>query len=185
MPLIRINCPQNSFTAEQKAKLAPLLIAMPSCGRRLTLSPRLERRARFACLSTLCVFNEIATDNWSPGGNVDLHTKRPFWVVELFADAGFFNQKRRDDAQLAVGKAFVAVLGDDGSYLDWGGQHIAPAYLQGLYCLMMEIPEGSWGAFGRTLSTMEIAAIAGTDKNADRFIELKENTAKLKAARVS
>jgi len=32
---------------------------------------------------------------------------------------------------------------------------------------------------------MEIAAIAGTDKNADRFNELKENTAKLKAARVS
>jgi len=26
VPLIRINCPQNSFTAEQKAKLAPLLI---------------------------------------------------------------------------------------------------------------------------------------------------------------
>ena len=26
MPLIRINCPENSLTAEQKAKLAPLLI---------------------------------------------------------------------------------------------------------------------------------------------------------------
>jgi phenylpyruvate tautomerase PptA (4-oxalocrotonate tautomerase family) len=178
MPLIRINCPQNSFTAEQKAKLAPLLIDA-------LMRQEVDPVTPAGKEGTLCVFNEIATDNWSPGGNVDLHTKRPFWVVELFADAGFFNQKRRDDAQLAVGKAFVAVLGDDGSHLDWGGQHIAPAYLQGLYCLMMEIPEGSWGAFGRTLSTMEIAAIAGTDKNADRFIELKENTAKLKAARVS
>jgi len=32
---------------------------------------------------------------------------------------------------------------------------------------------------------MDIAAIAGTDKNAARFKELQENTAKLKLARVS
>ena len=61
----------------------------------------------------------------------------------MYADAGFFNQKRRDAAQLAVGKAFVTVLGDDGSSVDLPGQHIAPAYLKGLYCLMLEIPEGS------------------------------------------
>ena len=50
---------------------------------------------------------------------------------------------------------------------------------------MIEIPEGSWGAFGHTVSAMDIAAIAGTDKNAARFKELQENTAKLKLARVS
>jgi hypothetical protein len=105
--------------------------------------------------------------------------------VELFADAGFFNQKRRDAAQPGVGKAFVTVLGDDGSRLVWGGQHVAPAYLKGLYCLMIEIPVGSWGSFGHTLSAMDIAAIAGRDKNAGRFKELQENTAKLMAARVS
>ena len=50
---------------------------------------------------------------------------------------------------------------------------------------MLEIPEGSWGAAGRTVSALEIAAIAGTAKNAERYKELQENTAKLKAARVS
>ena len=50
---------------------------------------------------------------------------------------------------------------------------------------MIEIPEGSWGAAGRSVSALEIAAIAGTDESAGRFNELKENTAKLKAARVS
>jgi hypothetical protein len=134
---------------------------------------------------TLTIFNEIATHNFFPGAKVDPHTTRPFWIVELFADAGFFNQKGRDAAQLVVGKAFVDVLGDDCSSLDWGGQHIAPAYLKGLYCFMMEIPEGSWGAFGHTVSALEIAAIAGTSKNAERYKELQENTAKLKAARVS
>lgn len=57
--------------------------------------------------------------------------------------------------------------------------------MKGLYCLMIEIPEGSWGSFGHTMSAMDIAAIAGTDKNAERFKELQENTAKLKLARVS
>ena len=50
---------------------------------------------------------------------------------------------------------------------------------------MIEIPEGSWGAGGKTVSALDIATIAGTDTNAGRFKELKENTAKLKAARVS
>jgi hypothetical protein len=35
------------------------------------------------------------------------------------------------------------------------------------------------------VSALEIAAVAGTDQNAGRFKELQENTAKLKAARVS
>ena len=179
MPLIRINCPENSFTAEQKAKLAPLLI---DALMRQEVDPVTEAGKE----GTLCIFNEIATQNCFPGGKgPDLHTARPFWVVELFADAGFFNQKRRDAAQLGVGKAFVTVLGDDGSSLDWGGQHVAPAYLKNLYCLMIEIPEGSWGAAGHTVSALEIAAIAGTDKNAGRYKELQENTARLKAARVS
>jgi len=43
--------------------------------------------------------------------------------------------------------------------------------------LLIEVPEGSWGSFGRSLSAMEITAIAGTDKNAERFNVLKENTA--------
>jgi hypothetical protein len=42
---------------------------------------------------------------------------------------------------------------------------------------LIEVPEGSWGSFGRSLSAMEITAIAGTDKNAERFNVLKENTA--------
>ena len=50
---------------------------------------------------------------------------------------------------------------------------------------MLEIPEGSWGAWGHTVSAMDIAAVAGTDKNMGRFKELQENTAKLRAARVS
>ena len=91
-----------------------------------------------------------------------------------------------EDALTAEQKAKLAtVLGDDGTSTDFGGQHIAPAYMKGFYCLFIEIPEGSWGSYGHTLSAMDIAKIAGTDQNLARFKELQENTAKLKAARVS
>jgi len=175
MPLIRINCPEGSLTPKQKSQLAPLLI---DALMRQEVDPVTEAGKE----GTLCFFNEAATHNCFPGGK---QAQGAWWVVELFADAGFFNQKRRDAAQLAVGKAFVTVLGDDGTSMDWGGLHVAPSYLKRLYCLMIEIPEGSWGAGGRTVSALEIAKIAGTDQNKGRFDELVENTRLLKAARVS
>jgi hypothetical protein len=73
---------------------------------------------------TLCFFNEAATHNCFPGGKQYVENKEPFWVVELFADAGFFNQKRRDAAQLALGKAFVTVLGDDGTSTGIGAAYM-------------------------------------------------------------
>ena len=54
MPLIRINCPENSLTAEQKAKLAPLLI---DALMRQEVDPVTEA----AKAGTFCIFNEIAT----------------------------------------------------------------------------------------------------------------------------
>jgi len=178
MPLIRINCPEGSLTPKQKSQLAPLLI---DALMRQEVDPVTEAGKE----GTLCFFSESAAHNCFPGGKPYVEHKEPFWVVELFADAGFFNQKRRDAAQLAVGKAFVTVLGDDNTSTDWGGLHVAPSYLKKLYCLMIEIPEGSWGAGGRTVSALEIAKIAGTDQNKGRFDELVENTRLLKAARVS
>ena len=60
MPLIRITCPQDSFTAEQKAKLVPLLI---DALMRQEVDPVTEAGKD----GTLCVFNEIATHNCFPG----------------------------------------------------------------------------------------------------------------------
>src|SRR5262249_19042188 len=100
MPLIRINCPEDSLTNDQKAKLAALLI---DALMRQEVDPVTENGKQ----GTLLVFNEIAHRNCFVAGKADLDGTTPFWVVELFADAGFFNQKRRDTAQIDVGKAFV------------------------------------------------------------------------------
>ena len=51
--------------------------------------------------------------------------------------------------------------------------------------MLIEIPEGSWGFLGHAISAPEIGKVIGSDKDPERWAELKENTDKLKADRVS
>ena len=97
----------------------------------------------------------------------------------------FFSQARRDALQAEVAKAFVNVLGDDGTVLDREGVRISPAYLMRLHCVVVEIPEGSWGAGGQTVDTEKISRLIGATKGPKRFAEAKEIGAKMKAARIS
>jgi hypothetical protein len=110
---------------------------------------------------------------------------QPFWLVESFVDAGFFNQARRDAAQVHVAKAFLTVLGDDGSSVEFGGKTVSPADLARIYSLLIEIPERSWGWLGGNTSALEIGRAIGTDKDPERWSELKHNTAKVQASRPS
>jgi len=171
MPLIRVTYPENALTAEQTAKLAPLLIEG-------VMVQEVNPVSEEARNGTFVVFEEL------PRAKAIGANGQPFWFVESFVDAPFFTQARRDAAQLAVGKAFVEVLGDDGSSVERAGKTIAPAYL---YSLLIEIPEGSWGWMGHTTSALEIGQFIGTDKDEDpnRWSELKDVTAKMTADRVS
>jgi hypothetical protein len=99
--------------------------------------------------------------------------------------ASFFNQKRRDEAQAAVVKAFTDVVGDDGKSIEMEGVRIAPSYLLRLYFLLIEIPEGSWCATGRPVSTLDIGHVIGTDKNLERWSEMRMNVAEMQASRPS
>jgi hypothetical protein len=47
-------------------------------------------------MARFLIFNEISTNNCFPAERLTSTPQGHFWVVELFADAGFFNQKRRD-----------------------------------------------------------------------------------------
>jgi phenylpyruvate tautomerase PptA (4-oxalocrotonate tautomerase family) len=168
MPVIRVTYPENALTDKQKEALAPLLIDAVMLQE---VAPVTEA-ARDA---TFIAYNEI------PKKDCYL-SKEPFWLVEGFTAAGFFNQKRRDAAHVAVNKAFIDVLGDDGSAIVMEGVRIAPAYLKRLYFLLIEIPEGSWGAAGRQMSALEIGHL---DKDPERWSELKVNVAKQQDSRPS
>jgi phenylpyruvate tautomerase PptA (4-oxalocrotonate tautomerase family) len=172
MPLIRITYPENALTAEQVAELAPLLVDA-------IMVEEVSPVSEAARNGTFVVYNEVPHPK-AIGAN-----GQPFWLVEAFVDAGFFNQARRDDAQDRVAKAFVTVLGDDDSSVEAGGKTVSPAYLARLYSLLIEIPEGSWGWLGGSTSALEIGEFIGTDKDPERWSELKQNTAKVQASRPS
>jgi phenylpyruvate tautomerase PptA (4-oxalocrotonate tautomerase family) len=172
MPIIRVTTPENTLTAEQKAQLAPLLVDA-------VMVEEVDPVTEAARNATFMVFTEIPQQD-AFGAN-----DQPFWLVEAMTAAGFFDQARRDDAQDRVAKAFVKVLGDDGSSVEMGGKTISPAFLAYLYCLIIEIPEGSWGFVGHTFSAPEIGQVIGSDKDPKRWSELKVNTAKLQASRPS
>jgi hypothetical protein len=87
--------------------------------------------------------------------------------------------------QVDIAKAFVDILGDDGTMLDREGIRIAPAYLMRLHVVVVEIPEGSWGAGGQTIDTDKISKLIGATQGPKRLAEARENAARLKAARVS
>jgi phenylpyruvate tautomerase PptA (4-oxalocrotonate tautomerase family) len=171
MPLIRVTYPAKALTDKQKNALAPLLVD----GVMLQEVDPITETAKNA---TVVVFNEIPEKDW-------YMSKEPGWVVEVSVLAGYFNQKRREAAHAAVNKAFVEVLGDDGSSIELENVRVSPKYLSCLWILLIEIPEGSWGFAGRQTSGLEIGHILGSDKDHDRWSELKENTAKLQASRPS
>jgi hypothetical protein len=128
--------------------------------------------------ATFIVYNEVAPQNCYLGNE-------PFYLVEAMTAAGFFTQERRDAAQAAITKAFLSVLGDDGSSVEMNGHRISPAYMLRVYALLVEIPEGSWGATGRGLDALEIGELIGSDKDPKRWAELKVTTAKQQAARAT
>jgi phenylpyruvate tautomerase PptA (4-oxalocrotonate tautomerase family) len=131
MPVIRVTCPENVLTSEQKEQLAPLLIDA-------VMTQEVDPVTDVARNATFLVYDEIPQQNCFLGNE-------PFWLVEAMTAAGFFTQERRDRTQTAVTQAFLKVLGDDGSSTELGGVRIAPAYLRRLYCLLIEIPEGVSG----------------------------------------
>jgi hypothetical protein len=108
-----------------------------------------------------------------------------FWTVEAFVAASFFSQARRDEMQRDISAAFVDTLGDDGSVLQREDIRISPAYLMRLHVIVVEIPEGSWGAGGQTIDTEKISKLIGATQGPARLAEAVELGQKMKKARLS
>lgn len=179
MPFIRVNCPVGALTADQKARLAPLLV-------KALIRQEIDPVTEIGTAATGFFFNEIEVSNCFPGGvPLTEHPEKMFWTVEAFVAASFFSQPRRDEMQVDIANAFVDILGDDGTVLDREGIRIAPAYLMRLHVVVVEIPEGSWGAGGQTIDTDKISKLIGATQGPKRLAEARENAARLKAARVS
>ncbi|MGB9416861.1 MAG: hypothetical protein WCB58_11140, partial [Acidobacteriaceae bacterium] len=151
MPFIRVNCPNGALTSDQKAKLAPRLV-------QALIRQEIDPVTEIGTAATGFFFNEIEVNNCFPGGvPLTEHPEKTFWTVA----ASFFSQRRRDEMQTDIAKAFIDILGHDGSVLDREDIRISPAYLMWLHVVVIEIPEGSWGAGGQTIDTEKISKLIG------------------------
>jgi phenylpyruvate tautomerase PptA (4-oxalocrotonate tautomerase family) len=179
MPFVRVTYATGSLTEEQKAKLAPLLV---EC----VMGQEVDPVTDSARSMTPVFFHKIDYDDDFPGGKRLEHPNRPFWIVESVVADSFFNQARRDAMQHEIARAFVQVLGDDGSVAEREGLIFGPSYLLKLHSVIIEIPEGSWGVGGKSVDTEKIIQIIGGGvQKPERLAELQDNLAKVRAARVS
>jgi len=179
MPFIRVNCPRGALSSEQKARLAPRLV-------QALIRQEIDPVTESGTAKTGMFFNELDIENCFHGGvPLHEHQENVFWTVEAFVAASYFSQLRRDEMQRDVAKAFVDVLGDDGTVMQLGDIRISPAYLMRLHVVFVEIPEGSWGAGGQTIDTEKIGTLLGAAEGPTRFAEAVELGKKMKAARLS
>ena len=178
MPFIRVNCPKGALTAEQKAKLAPRLV-------QALIRQEIDPVTEIGTAATGFFFNELEVENCFPGGlPLSEHPDKTFWTVEAFVAASYFSQPRRDEMQRDIAAAFVDILGDDGSVLEREDILISPAYLMRLHVIVVEIPEGSWGAGGQTIDTEKIAKLIGATQGPARLAEALELGEMMKKARL-
>src|ERR1700709_2515752 len=163
MPFIRINCPKGSLPCEQKWDLAPRLV-------HALIRQDIDPVTEIGTAATGFFYNELDVENCFPGGvPLSEHPDKAFWTVEAFVAASYFSQPRRDEMQRDIAAAFVDVLGDDGSVLEREDIRIAPAYLMRLHVIVVEIPEGSWGAGGQTIDTEKISKLIGATQGPSRL----------------
>jgi phenylpyruvate tautomerase PptA (4-oxalocrotonate tautomerase family) len=179
MPFIRVNCPKGALSQEQKAKLAPRLV-------QALIRQEIEPVTEVGTAATGFFYNEVDVENCFPGGvPLSEHPEKMFWTVEAFVAASYFSQPRRDAMQTDIAKAFVDILGDDGTVMQREDITISPAYLMRLHVVVIEIPEGSWGAGGQTIDTEKISKLIGATQGPVRLAEALELGSKMKKARLS
>jgi phenylpyruvate tautomerase PptA (4-oxalocrotonate tautomerase family) len=179
MPFIRVNCPKGALTPEQKAKLAPRLVYA-------LIRQEIDPVTEIGTAATGFFYNEVDVENCFPGGvSLTSHPEKIFWTVEAFVAASYFSQSRRDEMQFDIAKAFVDILGDDGSVMEREDITIAPSWLMRLHVVIIEIPEGSWGAGGQTIDTEKISKLIGATQGPVRLAEALELGSRMKQARLS
>jgi phenylpyruvate tautomerase PptA (4-oxalocrotonate tautomerase family) len=179
MPYIRVTTPKGSLSLQQKGELAPRIV-------HALIRQEIDPVTDIGTAATGFFFNELEHDSCYPGGvPFTEHPERVFWTVECFVAESMFSQPRRDEMQQEVARAFVDVIGDDGTEMIREDVRIAPAYLMRIHVVFVNIEEGSWGAGGRTIETETIGKLLGATKGPERFEEALTIGKRLKEQRVA
>jgi phenylpyruvate tautomerase PptA (4-oxalocrotonate tautomerase family) len=122
MPVVRVTYPEGALTDKQKEALAvPLIDAV--------MIQEVNPVNEVARNATFIVYNEIPKKNCYV-------SKEPFWLVEGMTAAGFFNQKRRDEAQARSSRRSPMYLATMASRPSWGASELHHrTYCVSTFCL--------------------------------------------------
>lgn len=154
MPIIQIDYAQGQLDRTRKAilaqKLTEILIKME--GGAGTNAGR-----AFATV----MMNEVDKDSWSVGGRLDatyVATAGKF-VVYVTIPEGYMNSVEKAEVHSWVNDAIVGVMGCQGD----------PEAGANIMVVINEVPEGNWGANGKTIGMDSISTAVGLSPESERF----------------
>lgn len=143
MPVIEVTLPSGSLSGEQKIQLADELTHSLIKYEGLEPTPRR--------LSTVRVtMKETSAESFVVGGALGLQKQAAFYEVFVTVPEGVLSDEAKNGL---VGEVTQTLLEMEG----------ASATLENslrVYCLIVEIPDGNWGAAGRILRRRDMAELA-------------------------
>ncbi|WP_158787498.1 tautomerase family protein [Granulicella sp. L46] len=154
MPIMHVYYPQGALDAQRKhalgQKLTDVLITME--GGAGTHAGRAFATVMLA---------EISADNWFVGGHLDstFVAKAGKFLVYVTIPEGYMNAAHKTEVHAWVNSAILEVTGY-ASEPDAGASVLV---------VINEVPEGNWGASGKTIGLGSIAQSVGLPKDGDRF----------------
>ena len=154
MPIIRVYYPQGALDSEKKAVLAQRLTDVL-----ITMEGGAGTRGGRAFASIL--MTEVPPDSWWVGGHLDgtFLAKAGKFLVDVSIPEGYMNGAHKTEVHASVNAAIVDVT----------GHHADPDAGASVLVVIHEVPEGNWGADGKTISLGDIAEAVGLPKDGERF----------------
>jgi phenylpyruvate tautomerase PptA (4-oxalocrotonate tautomerase family) len=159
MPIIQLYHPQGSLDQQHKAALAQKLTDVL-----ITMEGGAGTTAGRAFATVL--MTEVNTDSWFVGGHLDTTyvAKAGKFLVYVTIPEGYMNAAHKTEVHVAVNAAILEVSG-------------YPADLTAganILVVINEVPEGNWGAGGKTIGLGSIAQAVGLPKDGKRFQWIKK-----------
>lgn len=154
MPVIRMYYPQDALDEAAKAdlgrRLTDALIAME--GGADTWGGR-----AFAWV----LFLPLKPGDWWVGGRRDDHFVNPpgRFLVHVTIPEGYMNARHKSEVHASINAAVMAAMGCPDE----------PGAGGSILIVIDEVPEGNWGAAGRTISLNAIAGTVALPRDGERF----------------
>lgn len=159
MPIIRLYYPKGTLSREQKGTLAQRLTEVL-----ITMEGGAGTRGGRAFASVL--MTEMDPENWWVGGRQDgmFVARAGKFLVDVSIPEGYMNGEQKTAVHAAVNSAIVDVTGHSND----------PDAGANILVVIHEVPEGNWGADGKTISLSDIAPTVGLSKSSERFQWVKK-----------